>query len=119
MANSQPVSHRRSVSSCRVAVPCICTRRIGRDSPTVNILTISSQRKKHISLSLHPVAVMLLGNLNATELNITINDVTATTYQGQLVFLPHCAIHTHSTTDTKFDNIINSPHKESKPKIEF
>ena len=41
MANSQ------SVSSCRVAVPCICMRRIGRNSPTVNILTIfSSQRKK-------------------------------------------------------------------------
>ena len=53
------------------------------------------------------------------QLNITINDVTAATYQSQLVFPPHCAIHTHSTTDTKFDNIINSLHKESKPKTEF
>ena len=64
---------------------------------------------------MHPVEVMLLGNLNATKLN----DVTATTYQGQLVFLPHCAIHTHTTTDTNSDNITNSLHKESKPKIEF
>ena len=41
MANSQ------SVSSCRVAVPCICMRRIGHNSPTVNILTIfCSQRTK-------------------------------------------------------------------------
>ena len=53
------------------------------------------------------------------QLNITINDVTAATQQGQLVFLPHFAIHTRSTTDTKLDNNIYSLHKESKPKIEF
>ena len=40
IADSQSVSHSQSVYSCRVAVPCICMRRIGRDSPTVNILTI-------------------------------------------------------------------------------
>ena len=113
MANSQ------SVSSCRVAVPCICMRRIGRNSPTVNILTIfSSQRKKNIS-AFHCTQWKLCCLETLMQLNITINDVTAATYQGQLVFPPHCAIHTHSTTDTKFDNIINSLHKESKPKIEF
>ena len=53
------------------------------------------------------------------QLDVTINDITTTTYQSQLVFLPCYAIHTHSTTYTKFDNIINCRHKESKSKIEF
>ena len=53
------------------------------------------------------------------QLDVTINDISATTYQSQLVFLPRCAIHTHSTTYTKFDNIINCRHKESKSEIQF
>ena len=44
---------------------------------------------------------------------------TAATYQGQLVFPPHCAIHTHSTTDTKFDNIITLSTRNQNPKQSF
>ena len=53
------------------------------------------------------------------QLNVTINDITVTTFQSQLVFLPRCAIHTHSTTYRKFDDIINCRHKESKSEIEY
>ena len=53
------------------------------------------------------------------QLDVTINDITATTDQSQLVFLPRCAIHTHYTTDTMLDNVINSLHEESKSEIEI
>ena len=63
------------------------------------------------------VDVMLLGNLNATQCH---NQWHHCNYlPSQLVFLPRCAIHTHSTTYTKFDNIINWRHKESKSEIEY
>ena len=110
LANCCKVSYWRH---CRVPVPCICMRRIGCEPPTA---TFFYRGSKHISLSLHPVEVMLLGNLNATRCH---NQWHHCNYWSQLVFLPRCAIHTHSTTYTKFEDIINCRHKESKSEIEF